>query len=169
LIVIVHLSFAFASQQAVAQAPFAFELAVRPELRLRSAGGRAVGEGASGLAVEVGLALPRGTIFGYGLRLRAADDGRGQELTGLLEARVSVGLPEATALPLPVLRGGFRMGRRSEGQEERLLLGPHLSAGLALPLPGGLVVELGVAGYGEILPFAVSLGAHLVLRAGVTE
>ncbi|MBK6684368.1 MAG: hypothetical protein IPG45_07830 [Deltaproteobacteria bacterium] len=140
-----------------------------PELRLRSEGGQALGDGASGLAVEAGLAVPRGTIFGYGLRLRAAEDGRGQELTGLLEARVTVGLPEATVLPLPVLRGGFRLGRRQEGQEERLLLGPHLTAGLAFTLPGGLVLELGVGGYGEILPFALSLGGQLLLRAGTTE
>ena len=48
-------------------------------------------------------------------------------------------------------------------------IGPPHTAGVAFTLPGGLVLELGAGGYGEILPFALSLGVQLLLRAGPTE
>lgn len=158
------MSLGFASQEAVAQAPFGGELLVRPEVQLRSAGGLSPQDGVPGLGVEVGVTTDRGTIFGYALRLRAAHHGDRAELSGLLEARVTVGLEGDVGVPRPVLRGGLRFGHTTSGAEGRYLLGPHLSVGLAMGLGAGVKVELGAAGYAEILPFALSLGLQLVVR-----
>jgi hypothetical protein len=123
------------------------------------------------LAIEAGAFFPAGSTFGYGVRARAQtiDVPKGPSALSLLaEVRLTPQPPMLGDRLTPVLRGGLRVGRVTEGSDERWAFGPHLSAGAALLLEGA-TIELLAVGTGTFLPFDVGIGVGFGLSAPILE